>query len=456
MIVLRTGACAIAVLAAIAAPVHLRAQAPDDRGGFVVRELSLSTGVATQQLPPITLDGHVPSDALDADLIASGAGGVDWRHVTPHSQYTLAASGVFTSRSRYSRLDAPGASLSFGVTQALGRRWHLTAILDGQIATSDQLAFQPTQTRRLVDGARSFGDLADTTAFAHSPSPDLSQAALYVPINETLGNADVYGNRVFASGVRAEATYSDSARLQTFVRGGYATDRVIASNASPGQFVAVPDSSAADAIVGVRYGRSERSQLTGMLAWSRASGSYTDEALVATIGYAWSGRGWFAATSAGTALRPFRLPTTGPLTTIRNQSPAIVGSVLLGYTFDHQTLLAQYHQATHDEYGHGGRDIVTGFEGNVQTVGASWSWLAPRSRWMARSDFSMLRGPGNFSFIYAWLATAGVGRQLNPNVTLTGELIFDRHGSRAFEGFDLMEEGVRVVFAWTPRRRPVA
>src|SRR5262249_13947875 len=153
--------------------------------------------------------------------------------------------------------------------------------------------------------------------------------------------------------------------------------------------------------------------------YSRASGTYTDEALVAMLGYDWAGRAWFVSTSGGAALRPFVLPNVGPLTTIRNQSPAIVGSVLIGYVFPTQTVAPHHRRAPPDESGHGGRDIATGFEGNVQSLGASWSWLAPRSRWTARGDFSLLRVPGNFTFIYSWLATAGLGRQLTPNLRVT-------------------------------------
>jgi hypothetical protein len=36
-----------------------------------------------------------------------------------------------------------------------------------------------------------------------------------------------------------------------------------------------------------------------------------------------------------------------------------------------------------------------------------------------------------------------------------GELLFDRHGSRAFEGFHLTREAARINVVWTRPRRPV-
>jgi hypothetical protein len=155
----------------------------------------------------------------------------------------------------------------------------------------------------------------------------------------------------------------------------------------------------------------------------------------------------------GAALRPFHTAVDAPLTSSARRAPELVYSGAIGYKFQTQTLLVEYSRAPHDEYGHGGRNVATGFEGNVHSVAGSWSWSSPRSRWIARSDFSVVRRPGNFSYIYAWLATAAIGRQLTPNVSLMGELLFDRHGSRGFEGFYLTREGARVTFVWTPQRR---
>jgi hypothetical protein len=432
------------------------AQTNDDRGGFAVRELSLSTGYASLQLPPITLGGYLPNDILNADLITSGAVEIDWRRVTPRTMYVLDLLGMYTARTRYSQLSAPGANLTFGMSRTLGNRWRLGAAAADSIANSDQLAFQPTQAGRLVEGAGSFDDLAGTVALARSPSPDLNQAVLFVPISQSLVGSDLYGNRIMATSVRADATYAHSERLATHFRANYTTVRRISSSKEPGQVLLFPDSTAENAGVDVRYGRSERSQLTAALDWSQASGAFTDEAVLAKVGYGWSGRKWFSATTVGAALRPFKTPlAVEPLTTIRNRTPAIVYGALIGYKFRTQTLLVQYSRASHDEYGHGGRNIATGFEGNVQSAVGSWSWSAPGGHWMAQSDFSMLRGPGNFSYIYTWLSTIGIGRQLGPNVRLMGELLFDRHGSRGFEGFHLTRAGSRLNLVWTPRRRPV-
>ena len=452
-------------LAALAAPLMVLvfeqgalAQSTDDRGGFAVRELGLSTGYAWVQLPPITLGGKLPNEVLNADLITSGTVDIGWRRGTSKTTYTFDLFGIYSARTRYSRLSAPGADVSFRVSRAFGNRWRLGTGVAGAITSSDQVAFQPTQTRRLVDDAQSFDDLANTVAVIRSPSPDLSQAALFVPIRESIAGSELYGTRVASSSMRADATYVHSSRLSIHFSGIYTNVRRISpgQGQDPGLVLGLPDSTAEGARMAVTYDHSERTQLTTALNWSQTSGIEADKAVSATLGYGWYGRKWFAEGTGGVALRPFQaLVASVPSTTTSSRMPLIVGSAAIGYKFQTQTLLVRYSRAAHDEAGHGGRNIVTGFGGNVQSVEGSWSWSAPRSQWTAQSDFSMLRRPGNFSYIYTWLATIGLGRQLTPNFRLMGELLFDRHGSRGFEGFHIARQGARVNFLWTPRRRPV-
>lgn len=441
------------LLHALGANAH--AQTNSDEHGFAVRELSVSSGYTAVQLPPITLGGILPIDGLDEDLISSGAADITWRRATPRTEYMLELSGTYTARARFMKLSAPGGNLTFHLSRALGRRWRLGAAVANAITNSDQLAYQPTQARRLVEDAGSFGDLSGAVALARSTSPDLSQAMLFLPIAQSLSGSDLYGTRALASSVRADATYAHSPRLETELHGNYTAVREISATDTSAQVLPFPDSSTESAGFEIRYDRSERTQVTAAFDWSRTSGTFTDETVIAAVGYGWSGRKWFTAGTVGAALQPFPMPAApGPVTTIRDRTPAIVGSAAVGYKFQAQTLFMQYSRATHDEFGAGGRNIATGFEGNVQTVGGSWLWSAPRGHWTAELDFSMIRRPGNFSYIYAWLSTIGIGRQLGRNVRLMGEVLFDRHGSRAFEGFQLTREGARLNLVWTPRRRP--
>src|SRR5262249_44784063 len=149
-----------------------------------------------------------------------------------------------------------------GFSQALGTRWRLAAGVAGSTADSDQIAFRPTQGRRLVEGAGSFDELAGTVALARSPSPDLTQAVLFVPISQSLVGSDLYGNRILAASANTEVAYLHSTRLATVVHGSYTSLRRIASSQEPGQASPFPDSTAETAGVGLRYRRSERTEVT--------------------------------------------------------------------------------------------------------------------------------------------------------------------------------------------------
>jgi hypothetical protein len=426
------------------------AQTAGSDSGVWIREARVSTGYASVQLPPVTLGGVLPTDVLTADLITTASMRIDWQRVGPQTEYKLDASGVYTTQAHYWPLDAPGADVTFAVIHNAGPRWRLEAIGDGVLANADQLAFRPTLSSQLVTAAGSVSDLAN--AVARSRDQDLTQAELFMPVRESLDTSDVYGNRITLWSARAEAIYTHSRRLAVEVRGNYTAVHRLSLNNDPGLALPFPDSVASSAGAELTYDRTEHSRITMKVDWSQASGAYTDGAVVTTAGYEWTGRKWFASAEAGTAFRFVDTATTSA-TTIPDRNPAIVGRAAAGYRFRGQTLFAQYRRSSHDEYGHGGRNVATGFDGNVQGLDASWFWSPPRNRWTTQATLSILRGPGNFTYIYAWMTTAAIGRELGHDVRLMGELLFDRHGSRAFEGFALMREGARVSLIWTPRRR---
>lgn len=444
----------VGALLIAASATAARAQTSDERGGFTVREISLSTGYASVQLPPATLGGFVPNDILNEDVITSGTAAVEWRRITPLGRYTLGLSGTYTARSRYPDLNAPGGSLTFSMSRALGPRWRLRADVANEIVNWDQFAFRATEAHQLVDDAPSFDELAGAVALPRSSTAASSQSMPLVPISHSLDGADLYGNRVLASSVRVDATYVHSVRLETTFRGNYTRIRRISSSDRTGQVLSSPYSTEEGPGIGIRYKRSERTQITADVDWSDLSGAYVEKALFATAGYGWAGRKWFAAGALGAALRPFEASVV-PALQAEDRPPthAIVYRGSIGYRFGAQTLVLQFGQIPHDEYGHGGRNRATGFEGNVRSAVGSWSWATPRRQWILQSDFTLVRRPGNYSYISSWLATAGIGRQLGPTARLMAEFVFDRHGSREFEGFDLTRKGARLQFAWRPSRR---
>lgn len=430
-------------------------QTDKDKGGFTVRELSVSSGYAFVDLPPITLGGYLPNQIFQEDLVTSGTAAIDWSHVTNRALYNLNLFGTYTARTKYSELNAPAANLSFGATRALGRRWQVGAGIASGVASSDQLAAQPASARRLVDDATSFDQLAGAVAVVRSPYPDLAQASLFTPINQSFDASEINGTRSLVSAAKVGVTYVSSVRFSTHVTGAYTIVRDISSrDETRSATLTAVDADAQSAGVGIRYGASERTQITADVAYSQTEGVTTNKVVSATVGYGWSGRKWFGRATVGVGLRPFELPA-GTANETNTGKPVPIYSGSIGYKFRTHTLLGTYTRTPHDDYGHGGRNPITGFDGDVQSVAGSWSWIPPRSRWTSRADLSFTRRPGNFSYIPAWFATVGVGRQLSPNLRVMGEVLFDRHGSRSFEGFNLTTQSVRINLIWTPFRRAI-
>jgi hypothetical protein len=89
----------------------------------------------------------------------------------------------------------------------------------------------------------------------------------------------------------------------------------------------------------------------------------------------------------------------------------------------------------------------------VMAVLGSWYWSPLRGKWNAQANLSTHRTPGNFLYIYTWQANASLGRQVHPKLRVLVEGIFDRHGSKGFEGFHLTRQGFHLNLVWTPGKR---
>ena len=140
------------------------AQTNDDKGGFAVRELSVSTGYVFVQLPPITLGGKLPEGVLNEDLITMGTATIDWQRVTARTRYRLDAFGMYTARTFYPRLSAPAADVRFGISRAFGSRWRLGDRCLGPAFELGSTGTISRHRRGAVGGPGSFEDLAGAAA----------------------------------------------------------------------------------------------------------------------------------------------------------------------------------------------------------------------------------------------------------------------------------------------------
>src|SRR5690242_17448713 len=77
---------------------------------FTVRSLSISTGYAFVQLPPITLGGYLPSQALENDLITTAAGDVGWRKSRRGLFFDVDVNAYYSGQVKYSQIGGLGSS----------------------------------------------------------------------------------------------------------------------------------------------------------------------------------------------------------------------------------------------------------------------------------------------------------------------------------------------------------
>lgn len=445
----------LAVLLTLTAVTAASAQAKRSEEGLTIREVAVATGYGAVQLPPLTLSGILPADALNADLITTAESAIDWRNVTRKSVFSVAASGNYTARMKYSQMSAFGGHVTAGAAQTIGKNWSTYVGASGTIANSEQSAFEQTQTQQLVTSNATFDELANAVVSVRSPIPDLATALLFVPINQSVGSSEIYGNRVMATSASASLTYSRTARLSTSVSGGYASLTRVSTSNEPGLALAFPDSKIESIGGDVSFELTRRTHLSGTVTWSKSEGLFDDEVTSAVGSYGWTGRKWFGMAGFGVGVRPPQpVPSTAETSdSLKGRKIGLTYNMHLGYKYGTHTFLAGHTRAFHDGYGYGGRNPITGFGGSVISGLASWYWVPLESKWSLQSNFSLYRSPGNFMFIYTWLSTTDIERQVASHVRIRGEFLFDRHGSKGFEGFTLSREGVRVDVVWMPRKR---
>lgn len=444
------GATALALWMLGAASAHAQPE-PSDRpeAGLVLREISVTSGYASLQLPPVTLGGGLPNDILQNDLVTSVQTNLGWSKVARNgSVLSFDVTGMYTARVKYSSMNAAGGTAALGITQMLGRKWAATFGVSTALFNSDQASFEPTAAQRKVNSATSVEDLAGRVNVPRSQNPDPSQAALFVPISDSAIVNDAYGNRLLTSVAKAGLTYTQSATLSVFVNGNYVSAQRVGSSGEPGVAQPFRDSQFYTANAGVSYSPSRATEVTAAVSRTQSTGLYVNEATSATFTFGWTGREWFTELMGGWSVRPAAPPASGVIPTDFSRSRSgITYTGNVGYKFRSQTLLAGIHRGLNDSQAYGS------VEGDVHSFLASWYWSPLRSKWSAQANVTGHRTPGNFLYIYTWKANASIGREVRSNLQVLLEAIFDRHGSKAFEGFHMQREGFQVNLVWLPRKR---
>jgi hypothetical protein len=405
---------------------------------FNIRSASVSSGYSFVQLPPITLGGYLPSQALENDLITTGAGEVGWRKTGAGFLYDLDLGGSYTGRVKYSQIDGFGSYGSFTVKRSFRRRW--STVVGGSyfLANSATTAFLPTPS---PDAVTTTADpLEGAATLARSRNPDPTQAALFVPINQSADYMAAYGQQMFGSGAVANLTYSHSARFSSYLGIGYSSIQGIPlKNESLAPF---PSSQTQSVNGGISYSLSTHSSMSAGISRSKVVGAFQSSGNTATTSFDWFGRRWFSSVSAG----------VGMVTGGTSSPPGIVYAISAGYKTTSQTFVIATDRRLFDPFGYGGVNPETGFHGTFLELTGTWYWSPLRSKWNAHANIGYSRNIGNFSYILGFNSTGAFARQITPTLRGEAQFTFIKQGSRGFEGFYLTREGLLFNLVWLPVR----
>jgi hypothetical protein len=148
-------------------------------------------------------------------------------------------------------------------------------------------------------------------------------------------------------------------------------------------------------------------------------------------------------------------PAEGEGAATPSQKPQIIYQLNVGFKSKTNSFIFGHSRALSDSQGFGSNDPFSGMSRDVTSMTAGWYWSPPRSPWSVQSTLVQFRNFGNFSYIYTWHANASIGRQIQPRLRMVAEVLWDRHGSKGFEGFHLTRQGFRLNVVWVPRKRVV-
>jgi hypothetical protein len=453
-------ALSVAVIWLTGASGIASAQAP--RNGLVVSAVSVESGFTSVTLPPITLGGILPPDALSEDLITTASMALGWREGDSRSSYSLAIVGNRTQRAKYTKISATGGSVDFGAGRRFHRRWAVSVGVNAFIANSDQLGMQHTQSDGNYGQAalRGYGpaalrgyatplDLARSVR--PKATPDIAQASLFVPISQTLAATKTYGNQLMGDGTSANLSYAPSRRMSIYGGVGYTALRRLASSNEPGVTFDFPPSDLRNGNLGLGYSLSRSQSLTLTISRTISTGGFPDNSWSIYTGYSWAGRGWFTDLTVGVAnAKDFGTPVAEGLR---------VAEATVSSRYDvHYSFSEGYRGRTQSARirlfrGLSPAQAYLAIWGKDIGVEGYWSWTPVRGNWGAQASINQSRGIGNFLLINTWHADAGLTRSLKPRVRMNVDFLYDRHGSKAFEGFHLTRRAITLGLVWNPDKR---
>jgi hypothetical protein len=382
------------------------------------------------------------TSATGYDVASGGSATLGWSRVHSRSSAFVTYTGSYVRDMTRSELNSLNHNVSLAVSYALPSRWRFTAAVQSQVANTNQYLFEPNRFTQITAAVNTADDLA-AALFKNAQPTNAYLAALLTgaPVLESPARQVFFGNRIFTAAVDTTLTYKARRLSVSFVGNGGRIQTLTDSSVRNADLAyLVPASTTARAGVNLNYSLSPRTEIGVTISSQRTRSRLADvysTLTMATLGRKMSRR-WFVEAHGGTGFyhalhSPANLPS----------GPQVVAGGSLGLkTLSHTFLLAGDRNVT-DLYGFGSSSNVT--------TTAAWNWAFRNRSWrlVASSTGQQIRTDG-LPNITAYLATAGIVRQVTRRTSLNVLYAFMRTGSYLGLPDERVMHAVRMSFVWSP------
>jgi hypothetical protein len=386
-----------------------------------------------------------PSLGLGPDESYGASASAGWQRKLENTNLSAFYSVSYAGLVHYSGANGFSQNLNIAASWNLGPKWSL--VVSGTAADADlaQTLFQPSSTSLLTQLPASFNDLAASFSVGQFSNAQNASLLSGAPTLDATEQAILFGDRVISYGGSASVTYTPNSRLSfhfaSFSGGGMQQSKL------PG----TPSDEMSHSIgflggVSMSYALSPRTNLTASVNENRTVSTFQsmwDTTATAGIGRKMSER-WFLSGYAGIAF--LDIPQNTPQYNQDSpQSRQVIGGASLGFKSYQHTFVVSASRSTSDALG-----LLVG---TSTTVGGSWSWHHPGSKWNLIAGFSdeQVSNTG-FASLSGWQASAGVFRPLNSHTTMSAQYAY-LHSSGSYLGSNTTFgiQSVRVSLGWTPQ-----
>jgi len=413
--------------------------------GFRLYQLQGSASYFSNALPPGYYLRSQPN--LGYDVGYGGSATAGYSQAGTRSAFSAVYAVNYSGRTQYSQFDAWNHSFTLGWRRKLGRKWSATLAANADLLTSTALLSVPTSASSLAAAPATFDEFAAAVLSGNYANSQLASILTAAPLPAPAAQLQFYGYRSLATAVVTSITYAHSSRLSISANAAGGRSQHISSSAdrtssgAPAYFL--PTNTWVTSSLSMSYSLTPRTQISlsgsGTRVVSYLADTYTAQGS-GSIGHI-MGRRWFLQASAGSGYI-FAVKGIGG-----SSGTGYTAGGSIGYKTFASTFVASYAHTLGNNYGLGGY-ATEAASGAWHWARPGWSWSASVSGgWQQSSDLL-------YPSLDSWNVSAALSRQFG--VHTSASLQYGYMNVQLPDAQTYKLNGVSLILAWSPNRRPAA